>query len=58
MRRESRITEIPKRKKTDARPQLSCKIGKYLFSLNYSDPSIASEYFPGDYRGTRASFVG
>jgi Glycosyl hydrolase family 1 len=46
--RESRITEIPKRKKADTRPRLSCKI-EYLFSLNYSDPSSASEYFTGDY---------
>jgi hypothetical protein len=38
---------IPKRKKIEACPRLSCKI-EYLLSLNYSDASIASEFFTGD----------
>jgi hypothetical protein len=44
--RESRIAEIPKRKKADAQPWRSCKI-EYLFSLNYSDTS-----FPNTSRAT------
>jgi hypothetical protein len=42
---------IPKRKKTDTYPptfRLSCKF-QYFLSSNYSDTSIASEFFTGDY---------
>lgn len=38
---------IPKRKKTETHPRLSCKI-QYLLSSNYSDASTASEFFTGD----------
>src|SRR5260370_31379914 len=38
---------IPKRKKTETRPRLSCKI-EYWLRSNHSDKSIASEYFTGD----------
>ena len=38
---------IPKRKKTETHPRLSCKI-QYLLSSNYSDASIASEFFTDD----------
>src|SRR4029077_6495372 len=38
---------IPKRKKTETHPRLSCKI-QYLFNSNYSDASITSEFFTDD----------
>src|ERR1700678_606270 len=38
---------IPKRKKIEACPRLSCKI-QYLLASNHSDQSTASEYFPED----------
>jgi len=48
---------IPKRKKTETRPRLSCKI-EYLLTLNHSDPSIASEFFTDDHlMGCQASKV-
>src|ERR1700690_4474660 len=40
---------IPKRKKIEACPRLSCKI-QYLLASNHSDQSTASEYFTDDYR--------
>src|SRR3984885_2765142 len=39
---------IPKRKKIEACPRLSCKI-QYLLASNHSDQSTASEYFTADY---------
>src|ERR1700674_1267703 len=39
---------IPKRKKIEACPRLSCKI-QYLLASNHSDQSTASEYFTDDY---------
>src|SRR5271169_3563953 len=39
---------IPKRKKTEACPRLSCKI-EYLLALNHRDTSITSEFFTDDY---------
>jgi hypothetical protein len=44
---------IPKRKKTETRPRLSCKI-EYWLRSNHSDKSIASEYFTGDHLSTSA----
>src|ERR1700677_3532561 len=38
---------IPKRKKIEACPRLSCKI-QYLLASNHSDQSTASEYFTAD----------
>jgi hypothetical protein len=38
---------IPKRKKIEACPRLSCKI-EYLITSNYSNVSTASEFFTGD----------
>src|SRR5258708_4179930 len=38
---------IPKRKKTDTHPRLSCKID-YLLNSNHSDASITSEFFTDD----------
>src|ERR1700689_1765619 len=38
---------IPKRKKIEACPRLSCKI-QYLLASNHSDQSTASEYFTDD----------
>jgi hypothetical protein len=38
---------IPKCKKTDIHPRLSCKF-QYFLSLNYSYASIASEFFTDD----------
>src|ERR1700691_874161 len=43
---------IPKRKKIEACPRLSCKI-QYLLASNHSDQSTASEYFTDD----QVSFV-
>src|SRR6202453_108362 len=39
---------IPKRKKIEACPRLSCKI-QYLLASNHSDQSTASKYFTDDY---------
>src|SRR5258707_3275159 len=39
---------IPKRKKIDRRPSLSCK-NDYLLRSNHAEQSIASEFFTGDY---------
>src|SRR5256885_12011691 len=41
---------IPKRKKIDRRPSLSCK-NDYLLRSNHAEQSIASEFFTGDYLG-------
>src|ERR1700677_2819581 len=38
---------IPKRKKIEACPRLSCKI-QYLLASNHSDQSTTSEYFTDD----------
>src|SRR2546425_5806179 len=38
---------IPKRKKIDRRPSLSCK-NDYLLRSNHAEQSIASEFFTGD----------
>src|SRR6266436_5997535 len=43
---------IPKRKKTETRPRLSCKI-EHLPRSNQSNRSIASQFFTGDYRKYR-----
>src|ERR1700683_1376943 len=45
---------IPKRKKIEACPRLSCKI-QYLLASNHSDQSTASEYFTDDQCVARAS---
>src|ERR1019366_8332500 len=47
---------IPKRKKTETRPRLSCKI-EYLLRSNHCDVSIASEFFTADYRTYWARFL-
>src|ERR1700677_1831979 len=39
---------IPKRKKIEACPRLSCKI-QYLLASNHRDQSTTSEYFTDDY---------
>src|ERR1700691_4495342 len=41
---------IPKRKKIEACPRLSCKI-QYLLASNHRDQSTASEYFTDDIVG-------
>src|SRR6202453_4219102 len=45
---------IPKRKKIEACPRLSCKI-QYLLASNHSDQSTASEYFTADSFGVLIS---
>src|SRR5260221_11277838 len=47
---------IPKRKKTDAHPRLSCKID-YLLSSNHSHASITSEFFTDDERARRSRTI-
>src|ERR1700674_3573191 len=44
---------IPKRKKIEACPRLSCKI-QYLLASNHSDQSTTSEYFTDDKIGFRS----
>ena len=45
---EAAKSGIPKRKKTQTHPRLSCKI-EYLLTSNHFDGSITSEFFTGDF---------
>jgi hypothetical protein len=47
MNHEPLKSGIPKCKKTEACPRLSCKI-EYLLASNHRDQSTTSEYFTGD----------
>jgi hypothetical protein len=47
MNHEPPKSGIPKRKKTEACPRLSCKT-EYLLTSNHSDQSTTSEYFTDD----------
>jgi len=48
MNHEPPKSGIPKRKKTEACPRLSCKI-EYLLTSNHRDQSTTSEYFTDDF---------
>jgi len=50
MNHEPPKSGIPKRKKTEACPRLSCKI-EYLLTSNHRDQSTTSEYFTDDQIG-------
>ena len=52
MNHEPPKSGIPKRKKTEACPRLSCKI-EYLLTSNHSDQSTTSEYFTDDQLAAR-----
>jgi hypothetical protein len=47
MNHEPPKSGVPKCKKTEACPRLSCKI-EYLLTSNHRDQSTTSEYFTGD----------
>src|SRR5882724_4618139 len=48
---EASKSGIPKRKKTETHPRLSCKI-EYLLRSNHRDRSIASKFFTDDSVGS------